>query len=80
MDAPNVIVESVKQVEDGEGFIVRLYEAGRTGTHAKVSFGVPVTAVSETNLLEEDAAALEIVDGTVELYLRPFEIKTLRVG
>jgi len=80
VDAPNVIVESVKQVEDGEGFIVRLYEAGRTGTHAKVSFGVPVTAVSETNLLEEDAAALEIVDGTVELYLRPFEIKTLRVG
>ena len=78
VDAPNVIVESVKWVEDGDGFIVRLYEAGRTGTHARISFGVPVTSVSETNLLEEDPAELDLVDGVVGLYMRPFEIKTLR--
>ncbi|BDI34524.1 alpha-mannosidase [Capsulimonas corticalis] len=79
VDAQNVIIESVKWAEDGGGFILRLYEAGRTGTHAVVKFGVPVTSVSETNLLEEDPTALEVSEGGVSLYLKAFEIKTLKV-
>jgi alpha-mannosidase len=77
LDAPDVIVESVKWAEEGDAFVLRLYEAGKTGTHARVQFGVPVSEVAETNMLEEKPRPLELADGAVELYFRPFEIKTL---
>ena len=79
VDAPNVIVEAVKWAEDVEGFVVRLYEAGRTGAWATVRFGVPVASVEETNLLEEEGTPVEVVDGAVRLWFKPFEIKTLLV-
>ena len=79
IDAPNVIVEAVKWAEDHEAFVVRLYEAGRTGVHATLKFGVPVASVAETNLLEEEQEGREVVDGAVKLYFKPFEIKTLLV-
>ena len=80
VDAPNVIIESVKWAEDGGGFILRLYEAGRTATHAVITLGVPAKSVQETNLLEEEPKDLELNDGAVALYLKPFEIKTLKVN
>lgn len=78
IDTPNVIVEAVKWAEDEDAVIVRLYEASKTGTHAKVSFGFAVRSVEETNLLEERAEAVSLADGGVELYFHPFEIKTLK--
>ena len=77
-DASNVIVESVKWAEEGRAFVVRLYEAGRTGTAARVRFAVPVRSVNETNLLEEHPRKLALRRGVVRLRFRPFEIKTLR--
>ena len=79
VDAPNVIVESVKWAEDAEAFVVRLYEAGRTGVWATIRFGVPVASAQETNLLEEEGTPVEIADGAMRLWFRPFEIKTLLV-
>ena len=79
VDAPSVIVESVKWAEDAEAFVVRLYEAGRTRARATVAFGMPVASVEATNLLEEDGAAVALEDGAVRLEFRPFEIKTLVV-
>ena len=78
VDSPNVIVEAVKWAEDEDAVIIRLYEASKTGTNAKVRFGFPVTAIHGTNLLEERAVTLDLKEGQVELYFRPFEIKTLR--
>jgi len=77
VDAPNVIVEAVKRAENGSGLVVRLYEAGKTGTNATVRFSAPVKSVGETNLLEEDRKRLKPKGGAVSLYMRPFEIKTL---
>ena len=78
--AGNVIVEAVKRTEDGDGMIVRLYEAAQAGTRTTVSFHFPVQSVAETNLLEEDGRPLALQDGTVTLEFRPFEIKTLVVN
>ncbi|MGV3614787.1 MAG: alpha-mannosidase [Fimbriimonas sp.] len=78
VDAANVIVEAVKWAEDEDAVILRMYEASKTGTHTTVRFGFPVASVEETNLLEERPTAVDLKDGAVELYFRPFEIKTLR--
>ena len=75
--AANVIVEAVKRAEDGQGLIVRLYEAGGAGGRVTLWLGVPCTAASETNLLEEPSAPLTLDGDRLMLSFRPFEVKTI---
>jgi len=77
VEAKNVIVECLKWAEKGNAFIVRLYEAGKTGGKVKVKFNMALAAVSETNMLEEKPRKLRLNRNAVSLYMKPFEIKTL---
>ncbi len=77
--APDVIVETVKAAEDGRGTIVRLYEPNRARHYTTLRFGFDVREAWITNLLEEDQEQLKVNGHEVELYLRPFQIVTLRV-
>jgi len=77
VDSPHVIIESVKWAESGEGFVVRLYDAAKLGHKVRLQFGLPVKSVAETNMLEENPKRVSVRRGGVELYMRPFEIKTL---
>jgi len=78
VDAPNIIVESVKWAQQGRAFVLRLYEAGGAACRTAIRFGPPVGTVQETNLLEEPHAKLSLRGQTLRLAFRPFEIKTLR--
>ena len=75
--SPQIIVESIKQAESGKGIVVRLYEAGKTGAHARIDFGRAVRKVQECDMLAENGVDLRLKKGAVSLYFRPFEIKTL---
>jgi len=77
--APNVVIETVKRAEDGDGIIVRLYESHRKRGAVTVRFAFAVGSAWETNLLEENQAELPVSDGEVSLKLRPYQIVTLRV-
>ena len=72
----NVILETVKYAEDGDGIVLRLYET--EGSHANCRVAGVRTAV-ETDMLERAKGALTVEDGAVALSLRPFEIKTVKV-
>ena len=78
-DSPNVIIETVKQAEDGDGIIVRLYESQRKRGQARVRFGVAVKGAWETNLLEENESALSVDQDSIILNMMPYQIVTLRV-
>ena len=80
VDAANIVIESIKWAEEGKAFVLRLYEAGKTGTHANVRFHIPIMYVRRTNLLEVQPEELAIENRGCELYLRPFEIVTLCCG
>jgi alpha-mannosidase len=79
IDNPNIIVASIKKAEDDDDIIVRLYEAGKSGGYARVCFGIPITAISEVDLLEESPSRIQADHAEFELYFRPFEIKTLKI-
>ncbi|MHB9106058.1 MAG: alpha-mannosidase [Armatimonadota bacterium] len=80
VDAPNIIVETVKPAEDGSGdVIVRLYEAKRAATKCTLAASLPTKQVLATNMLEEGGETVPLVNGNIELDFRPFEIKTLRL-
>ncbi|MDJ0825394.1 MAG: glycoside hydrolase family 38 C-terminal domain-containing protein [Rhodobacter sp.] len=75
--AENVVIETLKPAEDGPGFVVRLYEAHRRRGLVTLEFGRPVETVRRCTLLEDPGDALPLVNGTVTLDLRPFEIVSL---
>lgn len=79
ISAPNVICEAVKPAEDGsDAFVLRLYECEGSKTTASVNLSVPVSSAVLTNLLEDEQAALEVVDNAIDLQFNPFEIKTVK--
>jgi alpha-mannosidase len=79
VDRPNVVVETIKQAEDGRGIIVRLYESQRQRGPLTLTTGFDLAEAWHTNLLEENQAALASGQRSVDLYVRPYEIVTLRL-
>ena len=80
LDAPNVIIETVKPAEDGSGdIIVRLYESKRAATRCTLTTSLAVAAMLETDMLENDRRELPVYEKSVVLEFRPFEIKTVRM-
>ena len=79
VDATNLVIETVKAVEDGRGLIVRLYESRRMRGGAALNCAFPLAAAWRTNLLEEDQAPLIVEGSTVRFEFRPYQILTLRV-
>jgi len=79
IDSPNVVIETVKQAEDGNGVIVRLYECGRTRGPVNLHTGLAVQAAWQTNLLEENQTALTVTGNTVQIPIRPYAIVTVRL-
>jgi alpha-mannosidase len=78
--APNVVIETVKQAEDGRGLIVRLYECRRWRGPVVLTAGFDLTAAWRTNLLEENQAQLPIAGNETTFELKPYEIVTLRLA
>ncbi|HEU0293098.1 MAG TPA: alpha-mannosidase [Anaerolineales bacterium] len=77
--SPNVIIETIKQAEDGNGIIVRLYESHRKRGQVRVSFGSAVESAWTTNLLEENESTLSVDQDSILLNINPYQIVTLRI-
>ena len=80
VNSPNVIIETIKQAENGDGLVVRLYESQRKRGQVQVKLGGAVDSAWVTNLLEENESALSVEnDDSIILNLKPYQIVTLRV-
>ena len=80
VDNPNVVIETVKQAEDGDGVIVRLYESRRTRGPVMLKAGCPVSAAGRTNLLEENQESLAVHGADITFDIQPYQIVTLRIA
>ncbi|MCD8022160.1 MAG: glycosyl hydrolase-related protein, partial [Lachnospiraceae bacterium] len=78
----NLIVETVKPAEDGNGTILRIYEYENAKTKASILFGMDkeLKYVQECSLLEEPIGEpLAHTGNGFDFNIAPFEIKTYRV-
>ncbi|NLF40617.1 hypothetical protein GX586_14325, partial [bacterium] len=77
------IVTGVKRAEDGDGLIVRGYDASGRGSEASIAGHTAFTAAAETDILEEphDAAgnAIACQNGVARIIARPSAIVTMRL-
>jgi alpha-mannosidase len=78
-DRSNVVVETIKGAEDGNGVIVRFYESQRQRGQVTLTTRFPLAEVWQTNLLEDNEKALEPEGNSVTLAVTPYQIVTLRL-
>ncbi len=79
--AENVIVETVKQAEDGDGIVIRLYEAygkrTRTAVETSILAGKQLWACG---CMENRLQELKHDGERAEITIKPYEILTLRIS
>jgi alpha-mannosidase len=80
VDSPNVVVETVKKAEDSRSVIVRLYEASGASADASIRLGFFAKEASIVDLMEENDIPISIVDSSISVHFKPFEIITLKIG
>jgi alpha-mannosidase len=79
LEPESVLLSALKPAEDGEGLILRFYEAHGEPTQAVLRFSSPVAQIIEANLVEEPAG--QVAEGVEEfsLSLQAHQIETLRL-
>lgn len=77
--APSMVIDALKPAQDGDGYILRMYEAeARRGT-ATVELAIPFTRVTETNMMEVDETEADVNGGSFRFTFRPYEVRTFRI-
>ncbi|HEV7757571.1 MAG TPA: alpha-mannosidase [Acidimicrobiales bacterium] len=76
--SPGAVVSAVKRADEGDGLVVRLYEAWGGRRRTQLQLARPVSRAQRADLLEQAQSDVELTDPTtLDLELRPFEIVTL---
>lgn len=78
-DKSNVVIETVKETEKKDGIILRMFDAHNVCTKAKVDFHFTVREAYICDMLENEVERLSLKDNAVELYIKNYEILTLKV-
>ena len=79
LSGSTVILENVKCAEDGNGFILRLYESKGSACRETLHLGFDAAEASVCNFIEEGSEMLEIAGNALELEFTPFQVRTIRV-
>ncbi len=74
-----VVIETVKRAEDGDGIIVRMYEAMQGERECTLTVNLEFTSAEECDMLETPKSVLQSKGNDIRLTFKPFEIKTLRI-
>jgi alpha-mannosidase len=79
VDRPELVIDTVKPAEDGNGIVLRLYESTGQRGQAMLHVGSPFGKVVRTNILEDDLENLPAGQEGVPLAYGPYEIICLRL-
>jgi len=72
------VIDTVKKAEDSDAIIIRVYEAHGARGAATLQFGKVPLNVTECDLMEEHDVDIPVIDQSVQLMMKPWEIKTLK--
>lgn len=75
----DIRITAVKEAQDGNGVILRLFHAGEREEQVQISADIPVLEVYETNLAEENLKKLIPDAGKITFPATPKRIKTVRL-
>ena len=79
VDRSNVVIETIKQAESGEGIVIRMYESENSLTKAKLTVNRPFEKAWICNLLEEKESEGHVEGNVIDVTLRPYEVVTVKI-
>ena len=79
VDAPNVVLETVKRAEDGDGVILRLYECENARTPVTLTWNGAIASAEADNCIEEKTGDVEVSGNQIRFTIKPYEVKTIRI-
>jgi alpha-mannosidase len=79
VDAPGLVLDTIKLAEDSGALVLRLYEAHGGRGRARIRLALPWTSARRANLLEDDLGPVEVDGEKIVVDYRPWEIVTLLV-
>jgi alpha-mannosidase len=80
VDKENIVIDTVKQAEDSDDIIVRLYDAYNCSGKVTLYFGLSVAQVQLCDLMENTIQDLDVLEEhMVSVEVKNFEIITLKV-
>lgn len=82
IDKDNVVLETIKEAEDGSGIIIRLYEVNNERSKVTARFSDSFKSVEEVNLMENKeniSSVISTADKEFSFNILPYEIKTFKL-
>jgi alpha-mannosidase len=79
VNEPNIIIETIKRAEDGDGIIVRLYESQRRRGEFTLNTAFTIAQAWRDNILEENQESIPVHDNLLKFQIKPYQILTLRI-
>ncbi len=73
------VISALKLAENGQGWIVRLYDSCGKGGKAMLALPADIVRVHSVNPVEENLDGGETVDGEYSVSLAPWEVRSLRL-
>ena len=79
IDKGNILCEVVKEAEDTDEYIFRLYDCSNGRTEANIDFGFEIEKAELCDMCENTIKALDVKDNRIALNFGAFEIHTVKV-
>ena len=76
----NVIIETLKQCEDNDDYILRLYDTFNCRTEAVIEFALAIDNIELCDLMEHPIEKLDFEGNSVKIKINNYEILTLKVS
>ncbi len=75
----NVVLETLKQAEDGSDLILRVYEAHGSRGPVEIAIALPVKSVVECNGMEEETGLADWREGRLRFDVGPWQIRSFKL-
>lgn len=75
----NIIIDTVKQAEDGSGIILRAYQPMNASQKAEIKLGFDVKAAYKTDMLENICEEVNITNGCIKTEFTAFQVQTFKL-
>ena len=75
----NIIIEIIKKSEKHEGVLIRAYEVKGYDSPVEFKFGRSIKKGKLVNLMERELQELEVINDSISMDFKPFEIHTFVV-
>ena len=79
VDPANIMLDTVKPAEDGDGMILRLYQSAARNSIVRIAITPAVAGAELCDMRERRLADLSVQKGEIAFPLTPFQITTVRL-